>query len=156
MTTVECSKSEERSFSQCIMYSIHELHSLVQKQLEQTLTKEKAISFSQFMVLVGFACEEKNPLSQKAIAEYSNLTEATVSRHITTLVSLNYLSKEENKENRRKSRITITKKGITAFKKAEAILNRELTTIFITVSEKDLKQVTKVFSTIIQTLLTKK
>jgi DNA-binding MarR family transcriptional regulator len=138
------------------MYSIHELHGLVQKHLEQTLTKEKALSFSQFMVLVGFACEEETPLSQSTIAEYSNLTEATVSRHITTLVSLGYLSKEENKENRRKFRIAITKKGITAFKKAEIILDRELTTIFSSVSKKDTEYITKIFNTILNNLLTKK
>ena len=138
------------------MYSIHELHGLVQKHLEQTLTKEKAISFSQFMVLIGFACEEESPLSQTAIAEYSNLTEATVSRHITTLVSLGYLSKEENKENRRKFRITITKKGVTAFKKAEIILDKELIRIFSIINEKDSNQIMKNLNKVSALLLSKK
>ncbi len=138
------------------MYSIHELHGLVQKHLEQTLTKEKAISFSQFMVLIGFACEEESPLSQTAIAEYSNLTEATVSRHITVLVSLGYLSKEENKENRRKHRITITKKGLAAFTKAEQIIDKELLTIFSPISEKDKTNIMKNFNSTITLLLSKK
>lgn len=138
------------------MYSIHELHGLVHKHLEQTLTKEKAISFSQFMVLVGFACEEQTPLSQTAIAEYSNLTEATVSRHITALVSLGYLSKKENTENRRKFRIAITKKGVTAFRKAETIIDKELKTIFSTITEKDAKHITKIFTSLITPLLAKK
>ncbi len=156
MTTTMCTKSNTKNFSQCIMYSIHELHGLVQKHLEQTLTKEKAISFSQFMVLIGFACEEESPLSQTAIAEYSNLTEATVSRHITVLVSLGYLSKEENKENRRKHRITITKKGLAAFTKAEQIIDKELLTIFSPISEKDKTNIMKNFNSTITLLLSKK
>jgi DNA-binding MarR family transcriptional regulator len=138
------------------MYSIHQLHGLVQKHLEQTLVKEKAISFSQFMVLVGFACKEKSPLSQATIAEYSNLTEATVSRHITTLVSLGFLSKEENNENRRKFQITITRKGVLAFKKAEEILDRELVNIFSEINEKDSNHIMKNFNKVITLLLSKK
>lgn len=144
------------NFSKCFMYSIHQVHSLVQKHLEQSLIKAKAVSFSQFMVLIGFTCSPDTPLSQASIAEYSNLTEATVSRHITTLVSLGFLSKEENKENRRKHRITITKKGLTAFQKAEQIIDKELLTIFGSISEKDKTNIMNNFNNTITLLLGKK
>lgn len=146
----------DNNFSKCFMYSIHQVHSLVQKHLEQSLTSAKTLSFSQFMVLIGFTCSPDTPLSQASIAEYSNLTEATVSRHITVLVSLGYLSKEENKENRRKHRITITKKGLTAFTKAEQIIDKELLTIFSTISEKDRSNIMKNFNNTITLLLSKK
>jgi DNA-binding MarR family transcriptional regulator len=146
----------DKDFSKCFMYSIHQVYSLVQKHLEQSLIKSKALSFSQFMVLIGFTCSPETPLSQSAIAEYSNLTEATVSRHITTLVSLGHLSKEENKENRRKHRITITKKGLTAFQKAENIIDKELLTIFSTISEKDRTNIMKNFNNTLTLLLSKK
>jgi DNA-binding MarR family transcriptional regulator len=156
MQTKDLPEKWEESTSSRIMYSVHQLHGLVQKHLEQTLVKEKAISFSQFMVLMGFACEEQTPLSQATIAEFSNLTEATVSRHITILVSLGFLSKEENKENRRKFRIAITKKGIHAFKKAEKILHKELTNIFSNISEKNAENIIKNFNNILHNLLNKK
>ena len=146
----------DNDFSKCFMYSVHQVHSLVQKHLEQSLTHAKALSFSQFMVLIGFTCSPDTPLSQTSIAEYSNLTEATVSRHITTLVSLGYLSKEENKENRRKHRITITKKGMNAFRKAETIIDKELLTIFSTISENDRSNIMKNFNNTITLLLSKK
>ncbi|MCF7843829.1 MarR family transcriptional regulator [Candidatus Gracilibacteria bacterium] len=144
------------NFSNCFMYSIHQLHASVQKHLEQTLSKKKTISFSQFMVLIGFNCSNSTPLSQTSIAKYSQLTEATISRHITTLVSLGYLSKKENDENRRKYHVSITKKGITAFRRAEKIINDELVTIFESITEKDKKNITKNFNNVLARLISKK
>jgi DNA-binding MarR family transcriptional regulator len=138
------------------MYSIHQLHTLVQKHLEQALMKDKSLSFSQFMVLVGFVCGSEKQVSQTSIAERTHLTEATVSRHISTLVSLGYLSRKEDTENRRKHKITITKKGFTVFKKAETVIDKELVTIFKDINEKERKSIMKNFDHVLLQLLSKK
>mgnify|MGYP005617183889 FL=1 len=95
-------------FSKSFMYSVHELYFLVQKRIEMLLSKSKKITFSQFLILVGFQCSQKKSISQSDIAERLHLTEATVSRHISTLVTLGYLLKKEDKDNRRKHQKEIT------------------------------------------------
>lgn len=143
-------------FSKGFMYSVHQVYTLVQKHLEQALLKENTISFSQFMILVGFACHRDISVSQASIANFSHLTEATVSRHISTLVSKGYLTKKENKENRRKHLISITKKGLTVFTQAEKIIDRELITIFKDIKDSDRKSIMKNFNNVLLQLLTKK
>jgi DNA-binding MarR family transcriptional regulator len=143
-------------FSKGFMYSVHQVYTLVQKRLEQSLSEKEAISFSQFMILVGFVCHTNSPVSQASIASFSHLTEATVSRHISVLVTKGYLSKEENKENRRKHLITITKKGLSAFAHAEKIIDKELITIFKDIKDSDRKSIMKNFNNVLLQLLTKK
>jgi DNA-binding MarR family transcriptional regulator len=132
------------------------MYFLVQKHLEHALASSKRISFSQFMILVGFQCNESNNVSQAAIADHLYLTEATVSRHISTLVELGLLSRTEDKSNRRKHIIRITTKGKKAFEDAKRIIDKELGSIFAVVKEKDRAGIMKNFSSVLTTLLTKK
>jgi DNA-binding MarR family transcriptional regulator len=147
---------EKDNFSKSFMYSVHELYFLVQKRLETLLAKNKKLSFSQFLILVGFQCEEKGPVSQSSIAERLHLTEATVSRHISTLVTLGYLLKKEDKDNRRKHSIFITKKGEQEFQKASQLIDAELQNIFTIINIKDRALIMKNFSNVLNSLLTKK
>lgn len=137
------------------MYTVHEFHRLVQKHIELKLSENKTITFSQFMVLACFACQTETSFSQEKIAECSNISEATVSKHITSLVGLGLLAKEENKENRRKFSITITKKGINAFKKAENKIENELHTLLANIPEIKRKSIETTLSSVIKTLTTK-
>lgn len=143
-------------FSKSFMYSVHELYFLVQKRIEMLLSKSKKITFSQFLILVGFQCSQKKSISQSDIAERLHLTEATVSRHISTLVTLGYLLKKEDKDNRRKHSIFITKKGEQEFAKATLLIEKELQEIFSVINQKDRSLITKNFSSVLSALLTKK
>ena len=156
LSTTHLKPLGEYDFSKGFMYSIHQLHTLVQKHLEQALTRQKSLSFSQFMVLVGFVCGSETQVSQASIAECAHLTEATVSRHISTLVGLGYLLRKEDADNRRKYKITITKKGLTVFKQAESLIDKELLTIFKDINEKERKSIMKNFDNVLTQLLTKK
>lgn len=146
----------KHDFSKSFMYSIHQMHFLVQKHLEHVLLQHKSLSFSQFMILVGFTCSAEASVSQSCIADRLNLTEATVSRHISSLVELGLLSRSEDKENRRKHIISITEKGKKAFTSASAIIDKELASVFSSVKEKDRDAIMKNFSTVLSQLLTKK
>lgn len=146
----------KHDFSKSFMYSIHQMYFLVQKHLEQSLLKSKSISFSQFMILVGFRCSTSGPVSQSAIAEQLYLTEATVSRHISTLVDLGLLSRTEDKTNRRKHIIKITPKGIKAFESARNTIDTELTAIFSVIKETERSNIIKNFDHVLSSLLTKK
>jgi len=146
----------ENDFSKTFMFSLHQMYFLVQKHLEHVLAKRKSLSFSQFLILVGFLCRNESSVSQSAIAERLNLTEATVSRHISTLVEAGLLSRAEDKANRRKHIIEITSKGKNAFKKSADIIHKELDDIFSSIQEKDRISIMKTFSHILIKLLGKK
>jgi DNA-binding MarR family transcriptional regulator len=120
------------------------------------LSKKKSLSFSQFLILVGFHCGNESTGSQSAIAERLHLTEATVSRHISTLVELGFLSRAEDKTNRRKHVIVITAKGKNAFKKSAELIHKELDAIFSSIKEKDRTNIMKNFSAVLIKLLGKK
>lgn len=132
------------------------MYFLVQKHLEHALLKSKSISFSQFMILVGFQCGEGAPVSQSAIADHLYLTEATVSRHISTLVKLGLLSRKEDPQNRRKHSIEITPQGTKVFEHARKVIDTELDHIFMCIKEKDRDGIMKNFTAVLSSLLTKK
>lgn len=150
------SKGNHSDFSKGFMYSVHQMYFLVEKHLEQALLRTKSISFSQFMILVGFRCSDSGPVSQSHIADHLHLTEATVSRHISTLVDMGLLSREEDKGNRRKHIIKITVKGTKAFESAKKIIDKELDSIFHVIKEKDRDSIMKNFSAVLAGLLAKK
>ncbi len=138
------------------MYSMHQMHFLVQKHLEHVLLQHKSLSFSQFMILVGFTCSSDASVSQSCIADRLNLTEATVSRHISSLVELGLLSRSEDKKNRRKHVISITEKGKKTFASASLIIDKELVNIFSSIQVKDREAIMKIFSTVLSKIPTKK
>lgn len=157
MATTHADNCEcEHDFSKNFMYSIHKLVFLTQKHLEHVLSKRKSLSFSQFMILVGFTCSEDGNVSQSEIADRLNLTEATVSRHITSLVASGHLSRTEDKQNRRKHIIAITAKGKKAFTMTGHIIEKELDSIFSPVKEKDRMTILKNVSIVVGELLTRK
>lgn len=132
------------------------MHFLVQKHLEHVLLQHKSLSFSQFMILVGFTCSSDASVSQSCIADRLNLTEATVSRHISSLVELGLLSRSEDKKNRRKHVISITEKGKKTFASASLIIDKELVNIFSSIQVKDREAIMKIFSTVLSKIPTKK
>lgn len=156
MTTICLDQNNHNDFSKGFMYSVHQMYFLVEKHLEQALLRAKSISFSQFMILVGFRCSDSGPVSQSRIAEQLYLTEATVSRHISTLVDLGLLSREEDKNNRRKHIIKITTKGTKTFESSKKIIDKELDSIFSVIKEKERESIIKNFSAVLAVLLSKK
>ncbi len=156
MTTICLNPKNHNDFSKGFMYSVHQMYFLVEKHLEQALLRSKSISFSQFMILVGFRCSDSGPVSQSLIADHLHLTEATVSRHISTLVDMGLLSREEDKANRRKHIIKITAKGSKAFESSKKVIDKELGSIFSVIKEKDRENIMKNFDAVLNILLSKK
>jgi DNA-binding MarR family transcriptional regulator len=143
-------------FSKSFMFSIHQMCFLVQKHLDHILLKKKSLTFSQFMILVSFKCSETGESSQSLIAEKLNLTEATVSRHISTLVREGFLLRSEDKANRRKHVISLTMKGKQAFRKASRHIDKELKVILSPINQKDRANIMRNFSAVLAKLLGKK
>jgi MarR family transcriptional regulator, organic hydroperoxide resistance regulator len=143
-------------FSKSFMFSIHQMCFLVQKHLDHVLLKKKSLTFSQFIILVSFKCSPTGETSQSDIAERLNLTEATVSRHISTLVQEGFLSRAEDKSNRRKHVISITAKGKRVFATAAGHIDKELNTILSPINQKDRANIMENFAAVLELLLGKK
>jgi DNA-binding MarR family transcriptional regulator len=143
-------------FSKSFMFSIHQMCFLVQKHLDHVLFKKKSLTFSQFMILVSFRCSGTEEASQSDIAERLNLTEATVSRHISALVRDGLLLRSEDKANRRKHVISLTTQGKRAFATASGHIEKELNVILAPINQKDRANIMKNFTAVLELLLGKK
>jgi DNA-binding MarR family transcriptional regulator len=144
------SRPDKLDWSKSFMYSLHETYFLIEKRLEHRLTLDNEITFSQFLILLPLRCESA---SQSDIANFLHLTEATVSRHITTMAKEGLLIKKEVAGNRRKHVLTLTPKGTMAFKKAHTLIEKELKEIFTVVPEKDRARITETFDSVLTNLI---
>ncbi len=144
-------RPDKLDWSKSFMYSLHETYFLVEKRLEHCLTENGGITFSQFLIFLPLHCGDE--VSQSDVATFLHLTEATVSRHITTMARDGLLTKKEVTGNRRKHTLTFTPKGSAAFKKAHTIIENELKEIFAIIPEKDRSKISHTFDTVLTTLI---
>ena len=135
------------------MYLLHQTYFLIQKRLEQKLTKKNSITFSQFLILLGLHC--KAQASQTEIADFLFLTEATVSRHVAALQKSALLTRKEDPNNRRKHMLTLTPKGIRAFSDAHASIQAELKHVFDVIPKSKRKEISHSFELVLKQLLHK-
>ena len=143
-------------FNGGFMHVIHQLYFSIQKHLEQALVTHKELSFSQFMILVGFFCEESSSLTQAKLAQQLMLTEATVSRHIRILVAKNFLYKEKDIHNKKSYKLSISPLGKKAFMEAKKIITQELDICFSHITNTDKTIIIKNFTKTITLLHNKK
>lgn len=143
-------------FSGSIMHVVHMFYMGIQKHLEQTLHEHQQISFSQFVILIGFLKNNQAQTTQVKLAEHLMLTEATVSRHIRTLVAMGLLSKEQDASNKKSYNVSLTSKGLKASRDAKDVIMKELDALFSHISEKEKAALIKNFTTTITLLQQKK
>lgn len=144
-------QQSQLDWSKTFMYSLHETYFLIQKRLETRLAKQDAVTFSQFLILLSLQCQSEG--SQSDVANFLHITEATVSRHMSTMEKEGLLQKKEVPDNRRKHLITLTPKGAAAFKKAHTVIEKELKEIFAVIPEKDRTHITNTFDTVLKKLI---
>lgn len=142
---------DTEDWNKSFMRSIHQIHVLIEKHLEQRLTENNNISFAQFLVLLPVRCPAH--VSQSQIAEATNLTEATVSRHMTALTEEGFLTRKEDPDNRRKHILALTPKGEKAITEAKRVLEQALDELFQDVSMSDRKLISATFDRITTKLL---
>ena len=148
--------SDNDDFSGSVMHVVHQLYVSVHKQLEHVLAKHKDLSFSQFLILVGFSCKGGATLTQARLAEHLMLTEATVSRHIGILVAKGYLTKEKDVLNKKSYNLAITRDGNKVFLKTKKIITRKLDSYFSHISKNNKDIIMSTFTTTIEILHQKK
>ncbi len=119
-----------------LMYVMHLLHGEIEKRLDAVLTKEKGLSLSQYLVLVGFS-NNGDLLSQAKLAEKLRLTEATVSRHIGILVTKKLLERKKEAGNKKSYSLSLTPHGAQVFHNTEDLLLKTMDTLLLTLSTKE-------------------
>jgi DNA-binding MarR family transcriptional regulator len=142
--------NDDLDWSKSFMYAIHQTYFLAEKRLEHRLLTAKGITFSQFLILLAIHCK-KHP-SQRVVADFLYLTEATVSRHVFALEQIGLLSRESATDNRRQNILSMTQKGATAFAAAHKIIDAELNTIFSSIPKKDRALIMQAFQGVIKVL----
>ena len=103
---------------------IHKFVFLIEKGLDRKLHSAIGLSFSQCMILVHIA---HNPeISQRHVACERDITAAAVSRHIEALESLGFISREDNRVNKREHVLHITLSGKDIVDHAEKVIEQEV------------------------------
>jgi DNA-binding MarR family transcriptional regulator len=134
------------------MYLMHKTHTALDRHMDKTLHRKKGISFSQFLILLSISAKEEHgssdhsplhealkdcDLSQSRLAEILQVTEASVSRHISILKRMMLVDATHSPRNRRTKVLTLTSLGETALMKAKMTLGKELVAISNRVLPKD-------------------
>lgn len=148
-----------------IVYSMRQILFLTEKYLSKVLLSKNNISFSQFMILASFyykdveaTANSSHGFSQSCIAQKLSVTEATISRHIFTLVRSGYLKKDKDTDsrNKRSVAVSLTPLGKKIFDRSKKLMDVELNSMLGTISEKDRNHLSTTLHTILTPLLQKK
>lgn len=144
--------NSKATWTKSFLYAIHQTHFLIEKRLAERLARERRISFSQFMILVALSCCAKR--SQADIAGHLFLTEATVSRHVRTLIASGLLAKKSNPKSRREFVLSITPKGRKEMGRVRAIVDREFEDIVSPLCPTDRSALMSAISSLLSSLQT--
>jgi DNA-binding MarR family transcriptional regulator len=121
-----------------IRETLHPLFALVlgsKKIADKALSSKLNITMAQFRIL---AAVKRDPnLSQRSIAEFWGVTEASASRQINILTKKGLISRTHDSNNRRKYVLKLTKKGQREIKQASHLINESFEKIFKEISNKD-------------------
>lgn len=142
--------TDRSAWPKSFLYAIHQSHFLIEKRLAERLAQAGRISFSQFMVLSGLACCSKR--SQSDIAAFLFLTEATVSRHVRTLIRSGLLAKKVNPKSKREFILSITTKGREEMERVRDIVDREIENIVAPLRVSDRDALMKTMSSLLSSL----
>ncbi len=118
------------------------------RQYAQSVLKDSGfnITIDQWMVLK--AIDDYDDISQNELAELSFKDKASVARIIELLVKNNFLKSEVHPESKRRSRLTITKKGKELLKDIRPIVLKNRKQALKGISDKDMLVTEKVLKTI--------
>jgi DNA-binding MarR family transcriptional regulator len=99
---------------------VAQLSELLIKRADQLLSRVCHLTFSQFKVL--FLLHHQGELSQQAIAACLKITPAAISRLSDNLVAKKYVQRQENPDNRRENKVSLTSAGQKQIEEAIEVL----------------------------------
>lgn len=132
---------DETNLLHTLMYSSKEFSFLAEKRIEKSLQESNIpLSLSQVVVLLSIDSKKEDiaHLSQCKIADFLHVTEATISRHIKSLITQGFLQKNERVDTKRSKDIALTKDGEVQLKKSLEVIHKNITHLLspLTINEK--------------------
>ena len=109
------------------MIKMHKFMFLMQKMLDKELLSKFDVTFSQCRILA--AVSYHSGISQKQIADFEELTEAAVSRHINILKKKGYITLVANSKNKKEHILHLTLGGKLLVKQCLKVLETKGETI---------------------------
>ena len=124
-----------------IVYKIHGLVMAMDKEAEDFFHTNLALSYNKFLIL--FVIGEKCAATQKDVSYMTNLTEAAVSKQVESLRKSEYLTREEDINDRRQHVLKLTQSGSEILKKALDIMHNNTSSFLSTLDGEELKNLNK-------------
>ena len=135
-----------------ITFNLHKVVFLLDKRADRELQDKLGITFSQFKIVTAI---DHKDVSQKDIASYWDMTEAAVSRQIELLLEKHIVAKEENKDNRREHKLTLTQSGKKLLDQGQEVIERGLEDIYNTLTKEERDTVNGVLQKLLSVLCSK-
>jgi DNA-binding MarR family transcriptional regulator len=143
-----CRMVEQNTLSWQLIGAMHHLVHVLDLQAEKILSQSTGLSFAQFQLLMML---ESAPGScQREIADCFGLTQAGVSKQVSSLEKLGVISRSIITDNRRQKVLTITPKGKASMRTAINLLEPYVEELFSSVSSAQQKQFLSSCHTIIE------
>lgn len=139
-----------------LLYGMKEFSFLSEKHLEKKLQDTQTeLSLSQVIVLISVSMNQKRheSLSQCKIADFLHVTEATISKHIKSLITHGYLKKNERKETKRGNDISLSEKGIKELNISLTVINSHVETLLSPLTEEEKATLRIILQKLLQPLL---
>ena len=118
-----------------LLYSLHKLVALIDRQSDEALQEHFGWGFSQFRILMG--AKYRAGLTQSDIAHYLGQTEASVSRQLKLMRVQGLIRVKQDAKNRRKHIVVLTEKGLEQANEATSLLQEAHAGVFGSLSFKE-------------------
>jgi DNA-binding MarR family transcriptional regulator len=116
---------------------LHKSVFLLDKLADKTLKDAFGLSASQFRILLAIGSQTE--ISQKDIADYWEMTEAAVSRMIDPLSDKKLIIRSENRDNRSKNCLKLSKHGLDTLEKGIATVDEKYTELYASLTQTEKK-----------------
>lgn len=116
------------NFSDKIAYKIHKAVFVMDKLADSSLSYQTGLTLSQYLILMNIV---QNPGSnQLEIAQFHELTQAAVSRHVEVLKVKDLIQIKKNEANKRENLLYPTLLGREVYEEASQILEEEFGNLY--------------------------
>ncbi len=136
------------SFSQSLVYKIHQIVYTLDEVADQLLISKFGITYNEFMVLnLIFNYPEIN---QQSLASVFRIGRSAISQRLSKLEKKDLIKRKLNINSKRDKNLSLTKKGLDLFQKTSQLLNQSSQQVFA--SLKDPKKFEQELDFLIKTL----
>lgn len=132
------------------VFGMHKVTKMFDLMADKLLKDKHGINYNKFIVLARICSSINQEITQKKIADFSNLTEASISRIVEEFLLLGHVNKEINPQNRSMHFLTATESGLNLFYRAIQSLDDESKKFLSLLSDTEITQLNTLLNKINQ------